>query len=184
MLFAGILFDLGPLLIIIAVLVMGVMMIGEMGGEAASKCAEVKWYNVKAQAQCAWAVAKTLAATGGSVAAMMTVGPAIIGILYTISTVMVNLLAAIVFTVWFAMKRVNMWSFTSPRRIMANLLALFIEYAPFLNILPGITIMVWMQIKATEREDKERAKQTAEKLFRAGNRSMRRVMTEPAVLVA
>jgi hypothetical protein len=85
--------------------------------------------------------------------------------------------AYIIFTIWFFTKGVNIWSFNSAERVGINMVSGLIEFIPILNLLPGITMMVWRHIKISQKEDQakeaERSKKIQTQLQNSGQNSSR-----------
>lgn len=104
--------------------------------------------------------AQAAAGATASLAVLIFLGPA----LYTIGSFISVFFGYIFFTVWFFMKGVNIWSFDSTERVGVNLLAGIIELIPMINILPGITVMVWRHVKISQKEDRVKNTEQAKKI--------------------
>jgi hypothetical protein len=89
-----------------------------------------------------------IGASGASVIAFF-IGPLIYEIVSFSSTIVAYLL----FTLWFLFKKVNIWSFTKPKKVFLNLITMIVEEIPILDLLPGTTIMVWRHVKMSQVED-------------------------------
>jgi hypothetical protein len=118
-------------------------------------------------------VASKLAVAGVSATAKAALGIGslffIIPIFYTVISLLSTLLAYFVFTIWFLLKGVNMWSFDNGQRVGINLVSGIIELVPILNILPAITVMVWRHVKISQKEDQVKEADQAQKIQRQLN---------------
>ncbi len=188
MIAVGVLFDLMPmLLIVITMLVVFQLTGGTMLGDAVKDYAQQKTLEEKSGLDYGkWGgwifkpsdYAKTrvyfVGAVGGT-SAVLTVlflGP----VIYTAGSFISTFMAYLLFFFWFGFKRVNMWSFKNEKRILTNVGTSVIEGIPGLNILPGITLMVWIHIKLSRNEDMEDAKEKNEKM----KRKLRNIQAKPA----
>ncbi len=103
-----------------------------------------------AGASCAVAVAKGAVTGGLTIAALFFAGP----ILYAVVSMMVSLIAGLFFTlVFFFGYHVNIWEMRS-NRLMVNLFTGLIEVIPVLNLLPGVTVMVWSHATISQKTDR------------------------------
>lgn len=85
-----------------------------------------------------------------SVGAGVFVGPA----LYVFGSYLSVFTAYLFFTLWFLFKGVNIWSFSNTKRVLVNISSMVVENVPGLNLLPGITVMVWRHVKMSQMEDR------------------------------
>jgi hypothetical protein len=91
--------------------------------------------------------------TGGAGIAAVAGGIIAGPIIYTIGSFVATICGYLFFTFWFLFKGVNIWSFSSTKRVIWNGITGFIETVPILNMLPGTTLMVWKHISITNAED-------------------------------
>lgn len=160
----AILFDLLPLMLLIVVVV---FMMYSATGNMAEDLSNIAKANQAAQNGTAhgfwgWLAVKTIYGIGGARVAVKAgaalfaggLGAIILGpIVYTIGSFFASTFAYIIFTVWFFVKGVNIWSFSSTERVLVNMSAIIVENIPLLDLLPGITFMAWRHVKISRAED-------------------------------
>jgi hypothetical protein len=108
----------------------------------------------------AYKLAKAAATGAGGIGILFLLIP----LVYTAVSFISTLLAYFVFTIWFFLKGVNMWSFTNAQRVGINLLSGIIEFLPLVNLLPAITVMVWRHVKISQVEDRIKEADQAKKI--------------------
>ena len=159
MLAMGVFFDLLPVILIFVAVGLVIMLLGDTGVTAshavvaAELCESTPWYYVFDKAGAC--IVKNAASVevvvslflGGATAIFL--GPFI----YTFGSFLSTILAYFFFTVWFYMKGVHMWTFTKGQRVLVNLCTVVVETIPLLNLLPGITFMVWRHVAISQAED-------------------------------
>lgn len=138
MIVVGILFDLLPFILILAAI--GVVMYG-LGGDAETVAGAAQGSKLD--------MFKLGVSGAGGIATAILAGP----LLYVIGSFITLVFGYFSFTIWFLFKGVNIWSFNSVQRVLVNAIAVAVESIPILNMLPGITLMVWRHVKVTQAED-------------------------------
>ena len=194
MIAVGVLFDLMPMLLIAIMMLVTFNLFGSNwavndyiyhSNKASEWCAYSKAhpYNIFAKERCFHHTRRAKNSTyyAGGILAFQTGGAGLVGlfvgpIIYTAGSFISTFMAYLLFFFWFGFKRVNMWSFKNEKRILTNIGTSIIEGIPVLNLLPGITLMVWIHIKLSQNEDIENAKEENVKM----KRTMRNLQTKPA----
>lgn len=64
-------------------------------------------------------------------------------------------IAYILFFAWFFLNGINIFSLEKPKKMFVTSSSLVFEAIPILNLLPGITAMVFLNIRMARREDDE-----------------------------
>ncbi len=176
----GLLFDLLPILVLGVIFLIGIYFIMTTPGlsnlandYAAISDSEMRnsdktiWEKVWLPTKGMWNIGKTTV-TGGLKALLATAFGVffILPLLYTITSFLSLFIGYLFFTFWFMFKGVYIWSFSKPKKILVTLTTAFLETIPFVNLLPGITIMVWRHVKYTQMEDAIQNKETLAKTAR------------------
>jgi hypothetical protein len=170
MIAVAILFDFIPLIMIIAAIGVSAYFVGgfntaeEVANSRAGDAAiqqggfwnTVGGYAVKGVAGTIGTAKVTKAVVAGGVVGIF-IGP----IIYTVGSYLSIIFGYLIFTFWFLFKGVNMWSFNSMQKVLVNLSAFIVELVPGVNILPGISIMVWRHVKLSQLEDREKNRERA-----------------------
>jgi len=73
--------------------------------------------------------------------------------IYMIGSLVASTLAYFVFIIWFYIKGVNILTFSSAQRVLVNIGSIIVEHIPGLDLLPGITFMVWRHVVISRAED-------------------------------
>jgi len=166
----GILFDLFPLLLVVGVAVFVMYSLGGMENvgkgtaniQAANELAQQENTTGSAEEALTGAgIGLIGAAQAGSGAAQAAVGILAGGatvffigpLIYVIGSFITSTIAYFFFTIWFFMKGVNIWSFGSVERMTVNVCTFVVEHVPILDLLPGITFMVWRHVEVSRIED-------------------------------
>lgn len=162
MLLFAVFFDLFPTILIFLAIAISIYSLGGVGvlediADSFGGNVIDDWWN-RSQV-----VYKTGAYSATAILELIFIGP----LIYTIGSFVATIFAFLVFIPWFYLKGVNMLSFSKSSRILANGLSALIESVPVLNLLPGITFMVWRHIKITQMEDKIKNFEVANKTLRA-----------------
>lgn len=176
----GLLFDLLPVLILLVVFVTGIYFIVTTSGltELADDIAAVSdselrnsdagnWEKVIRPISGWWGIGKAAATVGlGTILGTVVGVFFILPMLYTITSFMSVFVGYLFFTFWFMFNGVYIWSFSKPKKILVTLTTAFLETIPLVNLLPGITVMVWRHVKYTQMEDALENKETVAKTAR------------------
>jgi len=120
----------------------------------------------------AFAKVKLLFALSGAISGTVFTGP----LVYSVGSFMATFFGYMCFTIWFAINKVNMWSFSKTGRVFANAFSALIELVPLLNLLPGITFMAWRHVKITQAEDELKNRESLKnslRVIKGGGRSRR-----------
>lgn len=167
----GLLFDLLPILIILVLFMVGIYFIVTTSGltELADVATTISdpdagfWEKTAAKTKGAWIGFRvgfeTILATAFGVFFFLP-------LLYTLTSFMSVFIGYLLFTFWFMFRGVYIWSFSNPKKILVTLTTAILETIPLVNLLPGITIMVWRHVKYTQMEDALQNKETVVKTAR------------------
>lgn len=144
----AILIDLLPLIfILLAVGLVVYVLAGDVGQDmldsVGGNYVDDRWNRL----QILWKAGR---AGAGGLMLLVFVGP----LLYTVASFLSIFFGYLLFTFWFMFKGVNMWSFRSMQRVIVNLTAAVVELIPLVNLLPGISLMVWRHVKLSQMEDR------------------------------
>ena len=162
----GVFFDLLPIILLVVV---GFFVISSLGmgnysedvtnlSKADKAIEEGGFWNTVA----GWGIKGTAYTRIGGRAAKDTVKIALFGggsalifgpPLYMIGSFVASILAYLFFTIWFFIKGVNIWTFGSAQRVLVNMGSIIVEHIPGLDLLPGITFMVWRHVVISRAED-------------------------------
>ena len=161
MLAFGVFFDLLPIILVLVVIFFVISQVGGGIVEEAASYAEAGqqieeggvWNTVHGYVWKVVAGSRVLVQVGwkalvGGTAALFF-GP----FLYIIGSFIASTLAYFFFTFWFFMKGVNIWTFGSAQRVLVNVTSIIVEHIPGLDLLPGITFMVWRHVVISRAED-------------------------------
>jgi len=144
----ALIFDLIPILLIVIAIVLVFYAFSSGIGEDVQDLANSN--NILTRTKNKTEIA-TQAVVGGTAtfATGIFLGP----ILYTIGSFLSVSIGYSLFTLWFYFKGVSIWSFSKPKRALTTALSMAVESIPILNLLPGMTFMVWRHVKLTQIED-------------------------------
>jgi len=126
-------------------------------------------FNAKSNIKTDKAITTTAVATGLFLSGTATIvaGPFI----YMIMSFVGAFIAYTLFTLWFLMRKINIWSLSKPTRLLTTILSTIPESIPIINILvPGITVMVWSHIKVSRIEDAKKLAEAQASVLNRGSR--------------
>jgi len=189
MTFVGLIFDLLPLIGILLVIVFSIQTIAN-GNWAVS---DYVYHSQKADEWCgkkadSWSIVNwerclhhsrrrdnSLVYAGGMIAAFGIGGAVLMGpAIYVAVSFISSILAYCLFTIWFASRKINIWSFSKPGKLLTTLMTLVMENITLIDLLPGTTILVWRHVKVSRIEDRVSNKEAQSRLATKEARASRR----------
>jgi len=179
MIAVGIFFDLLPFLSVLLMLIFVMMGVATLIGlDSIKSCASVseKWWRIGDGIRCGWMLGKVFVTGAATIGSLVIMGSTLYSIVSWISTA----IAYTLFTVWFWVKGVRIWSFSRASRILVNMMTIIIEMIPLLDLLPGTTVMVWRHVKVSQTEDKAKHKALVKKSLRVVRGGGRRALPKAA----
>lgn len=168
MILVGIFFDLLPVLLVFYLILIATYGVGSAFGDllssaanAADICKSVggKW-DLWGGARCLGAKMEVytaaLLASGAGLGAGAAAGFFIAPTLYVFGSYAASITAFLFFTLWFLFRGVYIWSFGNSKKVVVNLFSVVVENIPLVNLLPGISLMVWRHVRIAQMEDKKK----------------------------
>lgn len=176
MILVGAFFDLIPILLVIGAIGLTVYGMGATFGGTVKSIQNAddacSWSNLmlpfgvhKCLAYKGSAGAKVALSLASGIGVGIFIGPT----LYVFGSYLSSITAYIFLSLWFLLKGVNIWSFSNTKKVITNVSSIIVENIPVLNLLPGITLMVWRHVKISQMEDHAENSEGVQKISRIMN---------------